>query len=368
MSVIVVGAGLLGSSVAYHLAGPDVEVTVLDAGRPGGGTSGASFAWVNAQEKSPAGYFALNAAGVAAYPGLAASLGGDWYHPVGDITISLGPAMTKLQERVDRHADLGYPARTLDRAGLAALEPGLDLGPEELLAAHWEAEAWIDPPVLIGRLLAAARAAGARVLSRASVVELEVHGGHVRHVRLASGDRLSADIVLIAAGESSEGIARRAGVTLPMSPTPGLLAISEPLATGVTRIVHAADVALRPDGAGRLMISSREIDATLDPSVREMAPDADPCRELLARAARIVPDLRSARIEAARVGIRSVPADGMPAAGFAPVIENAYFLVAHSGVSLTPVLGRLVAAELLGDRQPELEPYRLSRFVAGASG
>jgi glycine/D-amino acid oxidase-like deaminating enzyme len=364
VSVLVVGAGLLGSSVAYHLAASGGEVTLLDAGRPGGGTSGSSFAWINAQEKSPAGYFGLNAASVAAYPGLAAALGGDWYHPGGDVTISRGPAMAKLQERVDRHADLGYPVRVLDRAGVAALEPGLDLGSDELLAAHWQAEAWIDAPVLVGRLLAAARAAGARILSPAAVVELETHGARVSHVRLSTGDRLSGDVVLIAAGPSTEEIAGRAGVTLPMSPTPGILAISEPLATGVSRIVHAGDVAMRPDGAGRLMISSREIDATLDPAVLEIAPDADACREILARAARLVPDLRSARIESARIGRRSVATDGMPAAGFAPGIENAYFLVSHSGATLTPVLGRLVAEELLGNPQAELAPYRLERFVS----
>ena len=364
VSVLVVGAGLLGASVAHRLARPGVEVTVLEAGRPGGGTSGSSFAWINAQEKSLAAYFALNAASVAAYPALAAELGGDWYHGGGDITIARGPGIPRLRERIDRHAALGYPVRTLDRGGLEELQPGLELGSDELLAAHWGAEGWVDAAVLIGRLLAAARAAGARVLSRSSVVDLLVHGDRVGHVRLASGDRLSADIVVIATGVATEGLAGRAGVSLPMAPTPGLLAVSEPLAGDINRMVHAGDVALRPDGAGRLLLSSREVDGTLDPSAREMAPEAAPCQEILDRAARLVPDLRSARIESARVGIRSVATDGLPVAGFAPSLENAYFLVSHSGVTLTPVLGRLVAAEILGERQPELEPYRLERFVS----
>ena len=363
-SVIVVGAGVLGASVAYQLSRAGAEVTVLEARRPASGASGGTFAWVNAQEKRPAGYFALNAEGVTAYPSLAATLGGDWYHPGGDVTIARGPAMAGLQQRVERHAALGYPVRFVDRAALADLEPGLELGPDALLAAHWEAEAWVDAPALIDRLLAAARAAGGRVLSRASVVELDLHGRRLRHVGLASGDRLSADLVLVAAGTATEGIARRAGVALPMSPSPGLLALTQPVATGVRHIVHAGNVALRPDGRGRLLLSSREIDAALDASIREMAPDAEPCRELLARAARIVPNLNSARIESTRIGIRSVPIDGLPAAGFAPSIENAYFLASHSGVSLAPVLGRLVAAELLGEVQPELEPYRLDRFAA----
>jgi glycine/D-amino acid oxidase-like deaminating enzyme len=365
VSVLIVGAGLLGASVACRLARRGVEVTVLDAGRPGGGTSGASFAWVNAQEKRPADYYALNAEGVAAYPGLAAELGGDWYHPGGDLSIARGPGIAKLRERVERHGALGYPVRIIERGEIAAREPALDLGSNELLGALWEAEAWVDPPLLVEQLLAAARDGGARVLSRAMVIDLLVHGSRVGHVRLVSGDRLSADLILVAAGIGSEALAARVGVKLPMAPTVGLLALSEPLAGGVRGLVHAGDVALRPDGAGRLLLTSREVDATLDPATREVAPDADPCREILARAARLVPDLRSARIESARIGIRSVAADGLPAAGFAAGFENAYFLVSHSGVTLAPVLGRLVAAELLGEPQPALEPYRLERF-AGA--
>jgi glycine/D-amino acid oxidase-like deaminating enzyme len=367
-AVLVAGAGLLGASVAYHLAAAGAEVTILEMDRPGGGTSGSSFAWTNAQDKNPAAYFALNAAGVAAYPELAAALGGDWYHPGGDLAIARGAGIARLRERVERHRAIGYPATILDRAGLAALEPGLSLGSEEVLAVHWEREAWIDAPRLVERLLAAARARGARLLTKVKVSELEVVGSHVRHVRLATGDHLTADLVLVAAGPATELLARRTGVALPMAPSPGLLAISAPIGGGVGRVVHAGDVAVRPDGEGRLMASSREIDAQLDPAIREIGPDAEPCAELFRRAARLVPALGSdgfAGFASARIGIRSVPADGLPAAGFAPGVENAYFLASHSGATLAPVLGRLVAAELLGDPQAELEPYRLERFAAG---
>ncbi len=362
-AVLVAGAGLLGASVAYHLALAGAEVTILEMDRPGGGTSGSSFAWTNAQDKNPPAYFALNAAGVATYPGLTAALGGDWYHPGGDLAIARGAGIEKLRERVERHRAIGYEGTILDRAGLADLEPGLAVGPEEMLAVHWPQEAWIDAPLLVERLLAAARARGARLLTKVKVSELEVVGSHVRHVRLATGDHLTADVVLVAAGPATELLARRTGVALPMAPSPGLLAVSAPLDGGVGRVVHAGDVAVRPDGEGRLMASSREIDARLDPAIREIAADAEPCAELFRRAARLVPALGSAGFASARIGVRSVPADGLPAAGFGPGVENAYFLASHSGATLAPVLGRLVAAELLGDPQPELEPYRLERFA-----
>lgn len=363
-AIVVIGAGVLGASVAYHVARPGVEVTVLEAGRPGSGTSGASFGWVNAQDKSPAAYFELNAAGVAAHPQLAVALGGDWFYPGGDLAIARGPAIARLEERVERHQAIGYPVRTLGREALAELEPRLELGPDEVLAAHWEAEGWVDAPVLVDRLIAAARARGARVLSGSRVTDIDAHNSRVRRVRLESGDSLRPETLVLAAGTASEDLARLAGVGLPMAPSPGLLAVTERIAGGVGRVIHDGEVALRPDGDGRVVVSSRAVDATLDPSVRAMEPDAEPARELHARASRLLPELRSARLESIRVGVRSVTADGMPAIGFAPEIENLYVVVSHSGVTLAPVVGRLAAEELLGGRAAELEPYRPGRFVA----
>lgn len=364
-SVLVVGAGLLGASVAYEVALAGADVTIVEMDQPGGGTSGASFAWANAQEKKPSGYFALNAAGVAAYPKLAAALGGGWYHPGGDLAIARGAGIVRLRERVAAHRAIGYPATVLDRDGLAALEPDLDVGSDELFAVHWEQEAWIDAPRLVTRLLSAARARGARLLTTTKVIDLERAGSRVGHVTLLTGDRLPVDLVVIAAGPATERLASRAGVVLPMTPSPGLLAISEPIGAGVHRVVHAGGLAIRPNGDGRLMASSREIDATLDPGVRELTTDAEPCAELFRRAARLVPSLGSVRFASSRIGVRSVPADGLPAAGFAPGFDNVYFLASHSGVTLAPVLGPLVAAELVRGPQAELEPYRLDRFVTG---
>lgn len=365
-SVVVVGAGLLGSAVARHLAHSGADVEVVEAGRPAAGTSGATFAWVNAQEKAPDHYFALNQAGIREYETLTASLGTDWHHPGGDIVIARGERIGALGERIDRHVALGYAVRTLDRGTLAALEPGLAPGDGELLVAHFHEEAWIDVPLLVGRLLNDARRNGARVRSGTAVEALEVRAGRVERVALSGGESLDPEVVLLAAGPATERLAGLAGAALPMAPTPGLLGVTEPVASGIRHVVHAGDVALRPDGGGRLMLTSRGVDATLDPGTRALAVDAEPSREILARAARVVPALDGATLETVRVGVRSVPSDGQPAIGFAPGVENLYLLATHSGVTLGGLLGRLVASELLGATEPQLEPYRPARFVAPA--
>src|SRR5438309_11326285 len=71
IKTIVIGAGVMGASVAYRLAQAGAAVTVLEATRIGGGTSGISFAWTNAHEKPPKPYHDLNVAGMKAHAALA---------------------------------------------------------------------------------------------------------------------------------------------------------------------------------------------------------------------------------------------------------------------------------------------------------
>src|SRR5215471_1495912 len=60
LRVGVVGAGIVGASIAYHLARRQVAVTVLEQHRPGAGASSHSFAWLNAFSKEPLAYHDLN--------------------------------------------------------------------------------------------------------------------------------------------------------------------------------------------------------------------------------------------------------------------------------------------------------------------
>ena len=60
LQVAVVGAGIVGASIAYHLTQRGARVTIVDSGKPGFGASSHSFAWINAGAKSPSAYHDLN--------------------------------------------------------------------------------------------------------------------------------------------------------------------------------------------------------------------------------------------------------------------------------------------------------------------
>src|SRR5438045_6801912 len=82
----VIGAGVMGASVAYRLAQAGAAVTVLEAMRIGGGTSGISFAWTNAHKKPPKPYHDMNVAGMKAHAEQADELGSTpWWHGGGGL-------------------------------------------------------------------------------------------------------------------------------------------------------------------------------------------------------------------------------------------------------------------------------------------
>ena len=171
--VAVIGLGIVGASAVYAAAWAGARVLAIDAGVPGGGTSGASFAWLNAVRKEPDAYHRLNAAGMTAHRELSRELGGDaGYHDGGSLEWAEGVEERELRERVRRLASRGYPAEWITRERATGLERGLAIPDHVREVAFYAADAWLDAPRLIGRLLAAAGARGADIRERAPVRSL----------------------------------------------------------------------------------------------------------------------------------------------------------------------------------------------------
>ena len=134
----VIGAGVLGVSLAVRLAEAGAEVTLLERDEPGQAATRSSFAWLNSNDKAPRVYHDLNEAGLRAWGRLAARLdGAAWYRPAGNLEWAVSPAhRAELTARVGRLTQWGYPARLIDPAEARALEPSLRL-PRPAPAIAW---------------------------------------------------------------------------------------------------------------------------------------------------------------------------------------------------------------------------------------
>ena len=367
---VVIGAGVLGASVAARLAGAGMQVTLLEADRPGRATSRWSFAWVNSNDKGPRPYHDLNHAGLRAWADLASDLdGAAWYRPVGHVELAADAA--ELTARVRRLTEWGYPARLVDPAEASQLEPSLRLPGPYATAAWFPGEAYLLTEPLIERLVASAAARGATVLTGEAG---RVTGLSPGQVRTAAGDVLAAEEIVCCAGRWTPQLAAMASPACPVplvawdtpgSPAPALIVRVGPVRPdGPARLIHTPQLALRPHAGGLLHLEAP------DAAVDLHTPDADLRRwaaELRHRARRTVRGLDDAAVVDYQVCVRPLPADEQSIVGRLPGAGWLYVAVTHSGVTLAAHLSRLIAAELAaGVPAAELAPYRPDRFAGTA--
>jgi glycine/D-amino acid oxidase-like deaminating enzyme len=362
---VVIGAGILGASVAAWLAAAGQRVTLLDQDQPGRATSRWSFAWVNSNDKGPRPYHDLNHAGIAAWAELAPDLDGDaWYRPVGHIELATAGAAAELRARVQRLTRWGYPARLTDPVEAAVLEPALRV-PPDAAAAFFPGEGYLLTEPLISRLVARAESHGARVRTGEPGRVTGLEPGAVPRVRTAAGEALEADEVVCCAGRWTPALTR-----VPLVPwdnrgsiAPGLVVRAGPVVPpGPVRLAHTPGLSLRPHPGGLLHLEAEDAAAAVDVHT----PETELRRwaaELLRRARRTVRGLDHARVVELKVCVRPLPVDEQSIVGRIPGAPGIYVAVTHSGVTLAAHLSRLIAADLTTGTSPaELAPYSPARF------
>jgi len=358
--VAVIGLGIVGASAVYAAAWAGARVLALDVGTPGGGTSGSSFAWLNSVRKEPDAYHHLNAAGMTAHRDLSRELGGDaGYHDGGSLEwADSDEAERELRERVHRLASRGYPAEWISRERTTELEPGLAIPDHVREVAFFAADAWLDAPRLIGRLLAAASARGADVRDGQAVRSLRTRGDRLEAAVVGDGE-VAAGSFLVCVGPATQAFLEPLGVAIPVGRVPGLLAVTSRPAAALGRVVHAPGIHLRPDAGGGLLLGAEDVDTLAANSGSPASLSA----LLLERAARVFPAARPLRIVDSRIGVRPMPGDRHTIAGRIPGFANGWLIATHSGITLGPLLGRLLADEIVRDKPSStLAPFRPDRF------
>ena len=361
-----IGAGIVGASVAFRLAESEAaRVWIIDRSRPGSGTTSASFAWANANDKTPRDYFELNRAGLEEYLRLRGELpgGAPWLYSVGNLEWAGDEeALASLNRRVERLRSWGYAAEWRKARHVnEVLEPNVAFPSPATPVAFFPEEGWVDAPRLADTFVGLACQNSAETRFGAAVKEIEKGDGGALALRLQSGERFPVDAVVNAAGPEADRVAGLLGRALPLGPKEGLLVRLSAEEPPIGRIVHSPYVNLRPEASGRAVVHHSSIDQKLED---DGALEDSLSHELLERAEQVVPALESAKVEGVRIGVRPMPEDGLPCVGAVPELPGYYEAVTHSGVTLGPLLGRLLAREILaGDVDGLISPFRPDRFA-----
>jgi len=355
-TALVIGAGVIGASVAQALARRGVAATVIDRAMPGSGASAATFGWINASFAETADYFCLRAAAVEEYARLSRDMGA---------ALPLCPGGSLWWEEEGKAFDdhmaemlaFGADVRAVGPAEFAQLAPAVATPPARAL--YTPAEAAIDGVALTQALLDRAVGAGANLLIGPTVRALTHEGGTVTGVDTDFG-RFVADQVILATGAATPALLSPLGINLPVHTKPGLILHTRAVPPCLRPLILSPDIHVRQGAQGHLIAG--EIFSGDGPGQHQIttAPQSL-AHDLLLRIGRLLgrDDLRIDRV---MLGARPVPGDGFPAIG-ACGPQGLFVAVMHSGVTLGPLVGRLLADEVDGgDLLPLLAAYRPTRF------
>ncbi len=354
----VVGGGIIGASVAYHLVKRGADVTLFEKERPAAGATGNSFAWINAGfSKRPWAYYYLNRLGIESYRRLQHDLGGEldvqWG---GSLQWHDNPASAqRLRAQVRAHQKWGYPINLVDQLEFERLSPNL-IAENVVTAAYGSAEGTVDPVHVVDVLLSKARAMGLKVESPCEVTGLDIQWGRLRGVKTSKTD-VELDVLVVAAGVDTPRLAAMAGLDVPLKDSPGILAHTTPQSRYLDQIALAPNGHIKQDVGGRIVTG-----ATFS-GTPEMKPTREQGESLLDNASQYLQQVKGAELEKVTIGWRVLPQDDYPIVGFDDGSPDIYLAAMHSGITMAPLMGRLISQEILDDTRIEmLQPFRLSRF------
>ncbi len=350
MRVVVVGGGIVGASVAWHLARGGAAVTVVEAGGEGGTATSRSWAWINASSGHAEGYARLRMRAMDDWRGL--TLPGVRANWCGSLVWDL--PSDDLRAFVSERQAQGYDIRIVERPEIAALEPALAAPPE--LAAFAPGEGSVEPAAAARAFLEGAVKRGAAAIT-GQVGQIVTEGGRCSGVRLADGSRIAADRVVLAAGAGVPELAAQMGVEVPMTSPPGLLVTTAPAPPLLTRLLVGPGLEVRQRADGCLVAAGHHTGSD---------PGDDPegvAAEVAGRIRAAMRGVEGLGLAGWTVGHRPMPRDGLPVVGKAA--PGLHVVVTHSGVTLAPLLGRLAADEILSGAQDALlAPFGPERFAA----
>ena len=370
--ITIVGAGIVGASIAFHLSRRQADVTVVDHAEPGSGASSHSFAWINATVgKEPAWYHDLNRRSLDLWPRferhLQTDIGLCWGGELRWANTEEEAAL--LRHGVSQQQQRGYECRLLSKEEFQELEPEIRTD-SFLTAAFSPNEGIVEPHKVIQACLQHVQANGGTIYGNTEVLDfvMEERGNverKLRGVQTAQGN-LPCDAVVLAAGVGTKQLAAKMRIDIPQQESPGVVIKTAPLPPLFKTIsvlntpalnTQQPGIHVRQWSDGTVMIGEGSQESLARDDSQKHA-DA-----LLARACHFLPDLTGTRVTPVPVGYRPMPQDELPILGFTRAVPNLYIALMHSGVTLAPLVGELSAIEILdGIRVELLSHYRLERF------
>ena len=370
--VIVIGAGIMGSSSALQLAQRGLSVALLDKGYVGHGPTGQSSAIIR-QHYSNELTARMALYSLRVFQDFEARIGDECgFRQTGMVVLVEAGDRAGLEANVALQRRVGIRAELLSPEALRELAPGLVT--TDLVAAAYEPESgYADPYLAVNAYAQAAKRLGASVLQNTEVTGVRFHGGKVTGVETPGG-RIDAPVVLNCGGAWGARVARLAGVEVPIASCRVQVAYfrrppgHEAPHPVVLDFLHATY--FRPEGddltlAG--LVDPAEADAVVDPDRYNEGVDFDFISDVGERLGRRYPAMERSESTGGYASLYAVTPDWHPIVDEVPAGSGFYVCSGFSGhgFKLGPAVGVMVAEMLMRESTPQFDPhfFRLGRYA-----
>jgi sarcosine oxidase subunit beta len=362
--IVIVGGGVIGCSIAYHLAKRGARVTLLERDRLAAQASGASAGGVRQLGRDPR-EMPLAIASIARWQTLEEELDADVeFRRGGQLLVTEDPALIPdLERRVAEHRALGLDIRLMQGDAFRELAPGFADSITAGITTENDGQA--SAPLTTRAFGAAAERHGARIRTGVTVTGIRQAGGRITGVETSEGP-VACDWLVLAAGAWSPALAKMLGLSLPFQ-TMGL----QMLATGpaepiLTQTVGALNrrLSLKQTPNGSFVIGGGwpgDVDLERGIGTTRLAS----IRGSIEHASAVFPLLARLPLERFWIGIEALCIDEVPILGPVSGIDNLTLAAGFSGhgFALSPIIGQLLS-ELILDGPPSLpiDAFHHARF------
>ena len=362
--VAIIGGGVIGCSIAYHLSNLGIQATVFERDRFASGASGATaglIAPLQYIDRSATATFQLGLRSLRAFPSLAAELREAGVDPAFQQSGYLGVAMEpnevdEIRSQLAWQNELGMGVTWLEREEILEHEP--EISEKVLGGAYSPNEAHVKGTSYVDALVHAASRKGATFLQDTEVVGMQIIGTHVTGVRTREGI-VPAGHTVLAAGAWTGIPSRWLPNTLPVPPVKGQRLLLRKTGFLPRCPVNTQHGSVIPQADGNVLVAATHEEGRFDHDVTAQA-----VSELVAGAVAMFPLLEDATFVGARAGVRPGSPDGSPILGPIPEWEGVSIASGHYilGIMLSPGTGELMANYISTGDAKALEPFSIARF------
>ncbi|HJL80759.1 MAG: FAD-binding oxidoreductase [Gammaproteobacteria bacterium] len=368
-NIVVIGAGILGTMIAYELIKRGSRVTLIDKNYPASGASGNSFSWINATyPKKPYSYNLLSQLGIDAYRSLEKEFHFDikWNGSLEWFKQSSQQKNLVAEINEVKKYPTFTPVDLISKSEAKRMEPNVYFGNKKQIA-YSKSDGALDTVQAIQMIQNKFERLGGESIFPCEFLKLNQQNGKIKSIETNQGT-IETNQAVFASGINTD---KNLGLNISSTPTPGIILRTAPVDNRFNRIIVGPGVHIHQQKDGVIVLGEQGGAPLTHIDRLKERPSIFPSKEfeqmhterIINTAKKFTSGLENIHVNQVSIGWRPLPKDRIPIIGRIKKMQGVYVSMMHSGISLAAIVSKLISEELLENKNiPILDHFRPSRF------